>query len=95
MGRSNSVDTFLDVVDSFFSVISIVFLILFVIGFFYLFSRVSTGGVVYGGGPPVVYGGGPPVVYGGGPSFVYGGGPSVVVNRTTMSAPRTPSFRRR
>ena len=90
MGRSNAVDTFLDVVEMFYNIISIVFLILFVIGFIYLFPRVSTGGVVYGGGPSVVYGGGP--------SFVYGGGPSVVVNRTTMSAPsapRAPRFRSR
>jgi hypothetical protein len=86
MGRSNAVDTFLDVVEMFYNIISIVFLILFVIGFIYLFSRVSTGGVVYGGGPSVVYGGGPPVVY--------GGGPSVVVNRTTVSEPsRAPRFR--
>jgi len=58
MGRSNSVDTFLDFVEMFYNIITIVFLILFVIGFFYLFSR----GVVYGGGPSVVYGGGPSVV---------------------------------
>ena len=98
MGRSNSINIF-NVVESVYNITSLIILIIFIIVFFYLFTRVFTGGGVVSVGPPVVYGGGPPVVYGGGPPIVYGGGPSVVVNRTTMSAParapRTPSSRRR
>jgi len=86
MGRSNSINIF-NVVESAYNIISLIILIIFIIGFFYLFTRASTGGVVSVG---------PPVVYGGGPSVVYGGSPSVVVNRTTVQEPsRAPRFRSR
>jgi len=87
MGRSNSVNTFLNVVEMFYNVITLIILIIFIIVFFYLFTRASTGGVGYSSAPPIVYGA-PPIVY---------GGPSVVVNRTTtvQEPSRAPRFRSR